>query len=73
MTKTWQEEKIKHTAEHLGIISEGALKTLVSDIRKKDEEELIKMLPQDLGTDRYNWFKDGKKNVIKLIQDYYNK
>lgn len=80
-TKTWQEEKIKHTAEHIGIISEGALKTLVSEIRKRDMEALIKMLPdyrmvfpeQDTGDIiKYKLgFNDGIQKIKQLIKDYY--
>lgn len=66
-TKTWQEEKIKHTAEHLGIISEGALNTLVLEIRKQDEEELIKMF-----TDGWK-FGFESDEFKKMIQNYYAK
>lgn len=82
-TKTWQEDKIKHTAEHIGVISEGALKTLVTDIRKRDMKELIKMLPKEISmsvaietnshagaghTIGHNYL---LKDVKKLIKDYY--
>lgn len=59
-TKTWQVEKIKHTAEHIGIISEGALKTLVSEIRKRDMEALIEYLKES-----------DSNNIYSLIKDYY--
>ncbi len=70
--KTWQEQKIKHTAEHIGVISEGALKVLVSEIRKRDMEALIGMIDE--------YFRHliiiprpdltGKK-LLQLIKDYY--
>lgn len=67
-TKTWQEEKIKHTAEHIGIISDGALKTLVSEIRKQDEEELIKRLDYlDNNREEHQIIGEFKQ----LIKDYY--
>ena len=62
-TKTWQEEKIKHTAEHIGVISEGALKTLVTEIRKRDMEALIEMFNRPPVLTRLT--------RERLIKDYY--
>ena len=63
-TKTWQEEKIKHTAEHIGVISEGALKTLVTEIRKRDMEALIGIMKDEFApSDNFL--------TIDLIKDYY--
>lgn len=43
-TKTWQEEKINHTAEHIGIISRGVLETLVREVIANTREETIREL-----------------------------
>ena len=67
-TKTWQEE---FEEEYWGKFGSSKtindIKQFISDIRKKDEEELIKMLVNEFFYD---------VNIIKLkklIKDYYAK
>ena len=47
-TKTWQEEKINHTAEHIGIISRGVLETLVREVIAQTREETIREVEEEI-------------------------
>ena len=88
MTETWQEETEKqldeleedagdigHHTIYNGVIRRERVNKFITDIRKQDEEELIKMLP------KYSPFRDLTSSTInqcvdnfkKTIQDYYNK
>lgn len=44
----WETRKIseqaKQTAHHIGIISEGAIQTLIDEIRQEERERIIKMI-----------------------------
>ena len=73
----WEEKFRKLAVKHQFDAKPFALTALqfIKDIRKQDEEELIKMLP-----DKDNLYVEGcslksgyKKEVEKLIKDYYNK
>jgi len=66
-TKTWQEEKIKHTAEHIGIISEGALKTLVREVIAQTREETIRKVDKLINNEYI--IKDIYKNSDDLLND----
>lgn len=76
-------EIIERTANHIGLISIGSLETMVSEIRLKDRDELIKTLPGEKYVSKITGytFNEGKKvgynqcleEIKHLIQDYYNK
>ena len=46
MTQSWENRIIskeaKSTAKHIGIISEGAIQTLIDEVRKAERERIIK-------------------------------
>lgn len=63
MDKTLQ-DKIKHTSEHIGIISEGALETLVREVRAKTIKDVEYWIN--------DWWGEGQpygiKGLIKRIR-----
>lgn len=68
-TKTWQEEKINHTAEHIGIISRGVLETLVREVIAKTREETIREVENEIE----NWeIVDGKSFTSDKIKHILN-
>ena len=77
-TKTWQErfdeEFVKKSSDYIEPVfkdpngSVGPIKQFISDLRKRDEEAMIGMVPEL--TD-YNPVDGGYKNIHKLIKDYY--
>ena len=73
-TKTWQERLWYIFKSPLGYSSIDNknnsmydLERFISDLRKKDEEELIKMLPH------YCLEHEVEVNITELIKDYYAK
>jgi len=86
-TKTWQEEltQVVYNQEmkpEYRVLFQHKLEQLIMNIRKYDEEELIKMLPEirEIKTDGfgvdfpYNKERNQTVNQIKqIIKDYYGK
>ena len=87
-TKTWQDEFDNIFGENHHKICIGkncechkVVKQFISDLRKQDEEELIKMFPDyrmvfpEQDTEdiiKYKLgFNDGIQKIKKLIKDYY--
>lgn len=65
-TKTWEEEKINHTAEHIGIISRGVLETLVREVIAQTREETIREVgccPKCFSKTK-DWFNQQNKTGI---------
>ena len=72
MSKTWQEEKIEELVMALTRSGQGVYainkeyaKQFITDLRKRDMEALIKMLPIE-----NDYFQE---DVVKLIKQYYEK
>lgn len=83
-TKTWQEEFEQEYWGKFGSTKTiNDIKQFISELRKKDEEELIKMLPDyrmvfpEQDTEdiiKYKLgFNDGIQKIKQLIKDYYEK
>jgi hypothetical protein len=83
-TKTWQDDFEQEYWGKFGSTKTiNDIKQFISDLRKKDEEELIKMLPDyrmvfpEQDTEdiiKYKLgFNDGIQKIKQLIKDYYEK
>jgi hypothetical protein len=68
----WKEEFYETISNRLPLTELDTIKIeqFITDLRKQDEAELIKILPEL--TD-YNPVDGGYKNIHKLIKDYYAK